>query len=333
MAETLEPSSKVASGKKAKKAKKPKKPSRNPKWTAYAGSFLGRALSPKQLVHAAKLQMNRKSHRHTYDDAQLALYAQMLPSDFLHYGYFDDVDRKPEDITLSDVTRAQNRYAELVLELAGDPSAPALDVGCGMGGLTKMLKARGYTPTALTPDRLQVSHVKATVPDVEVIRCKFEDLRTEDHPHKFGTVITAESLQYLKLDKALPVMDAVLKPGGKWVACDYFHARPSEDRSCHNWDEFVAKLTESGWRIAYQRDITPHMLPTLGYIHMWATRFGIPLMQFAFLRLRRKQPGFHHLFEGVLGMLQKLADENIKIIDPKEFAATKRYMLLAMERA
>lgn len=313
--------------------KSPRKPSRNPKWTAYAGSFLGRALNPKQLVHAARLQMNRKSHRHTFDDAQLALYAQMLPSDFLHYGYFDDAGRKPEDITLSDVTRAQNRYAELVLELAGDPTVPVLDVGCGMGGLTKMLKARGFKPTALTPDRLQVTHVKATVPDVDVIRCKFEDLRTQEYPHAFGTVITAESLQYLKLHKALPVMDAILRPGGKWVACDYFHSVPSDDRSCHDWNEFVATLSQAGWRISYQRDITPHMLPTLGYIHMWASRFGIPLMQFAFLRLRRKQPAFHHLFGGVLEMLQKLADENIKIIDPQVFAATKRYMLLVMERA
>jgi hypothetical protein len=52
----------------------------------------------------------------------------MIPSDFLHYGYFDDPLRRPEDISLGEVTRAQARYSELLLDLAGDPSLPVLDV-------------------------------------------------------------------------------------------------------------------------------------------------------------------------------------------------------------
>jgi cyclopropane fatty-acyl-phospholipid synthase-like methyltransferase len=303
------------------------------KWTAFAGSFLGRALHPGHLVKAIRLQRGRKTHRHTFDDAQLALYSKILPSDFLHYGYFDDPTRRPEDISLSDVTRAQTRYAELLLELAGDPAAPVLDIGCGMGGLCRMLQARGFSATALTPDRLQTSHIKSTLPGVPVIRCKFEDLPAEEHRAKFGTVITSESLQYLKLPRALPILQTILRPGGKWIGCDYFHSGPSDDRSCHVWDEFVSQSSDAGWRITYQREITPHILPTLAFIHMWATRFGVPLMQFAFLRLRRKQPAVHHLAGGVLEMLDNLAAKNISLIDPAQFAAGKRYMLFALERA
>jgi cyclopropane fatty-acyl-phospholipid synthase-like methyltransferase len=293
---------------------------------------LGRVIHPGHLYKAARLQIARKAHRHTYDDAQLALYSQMLPSEFLHYGYFEDPARRPEDISLSDVARAQARYSELLLELAGDPAFPVLDVGCGMGGLCRLLTAKSFTPTALTPDRLQASHIRNTQPAVPVIRCKFEDLKPDEHREKFGTVITAESLQYLKLARALPVMEAIIRPGGRWIACDYFHSHPSTDRSCHVWDEFVQKLTETGWKLAYQRDITPHILPTLAYIHMWATRFGIPLMQFTFLRLRRKQPAIHHILGGALDQLSNLATQNIELIDPVHFASNKRYMLLAMER-
>jgi MPBQ/MSBQ methyltransferase len=299
---------------------------------AIAGSLLGRFLHPKHLARAARLQINRKKHRHTFDDAQLALYARMLPSDFLHYGYFENIDLLPEDISLSDVTRAQNRYAELLLDLAGDPAAPALDVGCGMGGLSRMMQSRHFHPVALTPDRLQASHVRATMPNIEVIRSKFEDLHADEHAGKYGTVFTSESLQYLKLNRALPIMATILKPGGKWVACDFFHARPSDDRSCHVYTDFVRQVQTAGWTITYQRDITSHILPTLRYIHMWATRFGIPLMQFAFLRLRRKQPGVHHLVEGLLDQLETLASRNIELIDPSHFAASKKYVLLAMER-
>lgn len=308
-------------------------PARKLKWTDFAGRLLGRAVNPAHWVRAVQLQRGRKAHRHTFDDAQLALYSQILPSDFLHYGYFDDPALRPEEMSLACVARAQARYAELLLSLVGDPADPVLDVGCGMGGLCRMLTDRQFKPVALTPDRLQASHIASTQPGVPVIRCKFEALNAEEHRAEFGTVITSESLQYLKLTPALPILQTVLKPGGRWVACDYFHVRPSDDRSCHVWDEFTARLAETGWRITSQRDITAHVLPMLAYIHMWATRFGVPLMQFAFLRLRRKQPALHHLSAGAIELLDDLVARNINVIDPQRFARDKRYMLCVIERA
>src|SRR5665213_2162377 len=303
------------------------------KGSAVVKSLLGRAANPKHLVNAARLQIHRKKHRHAYDDAQLALYSRILPSDFLHFGYFDEPTPLPQDMSLAGLARAQDRYAQFLLELAGDKTRPVLDIGCGMGGLSRLLLSNGYSPTALTPDRLQAAHIRATMPDVPVIQCKLEALKTADHEHKYGTLFTAESLQYLKLGKALPVLETLLSLGGRWVACDYFHRQPSDDHSCHEWDAFTARLHATGWRIASQREITQNVLPTRAYIHMWATRFGLPLMQFAFLRLRRKQPGLHHLLSGALDLLTGLANNNVALIDPVRFAAEKRYMLLAMERA
>ena len=304
------------------------------KWTDFAGRLLGRAANPAHWLRAARLHRGRKAHRHTFDDAQLALYSRILPNGFLHYGYFDDPGVNPEELSLACVARAQARYAELLLDLVGDRGfSPVLDIGCGMGGLCRMLRDRGHQPVALTPDRLQASHVGATLPDVPVIRSKLEALCADAHRERFGTVITAESLQYLKLPEALPILETVLKPGGRWVACDYFHVTPSDDRSCHVWDEFTERLAGSGWKITSQRDITAHVLPMLAYIHMWATRFGVPLMQFAFLRLRRKQPALHHLSGGVIELLDDMVARNISMIDPQRFARDKRYMLCAIERA
>ena len=131
----------------------------------------------------------------------------------------------------------------------------------------------------------------------------------------------------------MPILQSVLRPGGRWIACDYFSIRPSADRSCHGWDEFTAAVAQAGWRISFQRDITPHVLPMLVYIHMWATRFGVPIMQFMFLRLRRKQPALHHLAGGMLDLLDELVARNIGLIDPVRFAASKRYMLCVLERS
>lgn len=296
-------------------------------------SLLGRAINPKQLLSALKLQKNRKVHRHTYDDAQLALYAQIMPTGFLHYGYFDDVNRQPQDMSLSEVLHAQTRYAEVLMELAGPSADGAFDVGCGMGGLSRMLRDRGYAPVALTPDRLQVTHITKTMPDVQVIRTKLEELDAAPFAGRFGTVFTAESLQYLKLDKALPILSTVLKPGGRWIACDFFCSQAAPEKGCHVWEVFTQKLADTGWKLTSERDITPHVLPTLAYIHMWATRFGLPMMQFAVLRLRRKNPGLFHLLETAIEDLDHIATDHVNLIDPVQFAAKKRYKLLVMERA
>ena len=188
-------------------------------------------LHPRHVVRAVQLQRGRKKQSKASDDPQLALISRIFPGGFLHYGYFDDPDRPADEISRAEFTRAQHRYAELLLELAHDTSAPVLDVGCGMGTLSVMLRDRGFSPTALTPDRFQAEHIARTTPDIPVIRSKFEDLPDLDqHAGRYGTVITSESLQYLKLPRALPVMARILKPGGTWIACDFFRTGASRGK-------------------------------------------------------------------------------------------------------
>src|ERR1700736_713842 len=82
-----------------------------------AGGLIFRLLNPLHLWQACRLQLRRKQDRRLFDDAQLALYSQILPSDFLHYGYFDNASIKAEEISLADVTRAQSNYSQRLLEL------------------------------------------------------------------------------------------------------------------------------------------------------------------------------------------------------------------------
>jgi hypothetical protein len=71
----------------------------------------------------------------------------------------------------------------------------------------------------------------------------------------------------------------------------------------------------------------------LGFIHMLATRFGLPLLSFTTLRLRRKQPGLHYLLERMFDIIQGVATDNVGLIDPTQFAKDRRYMMLVMQRA
>jgi len=306
-----------------------------PKLSMFLKPVLKRAINPAALWTAASLQFRRAPSRDRLDDAQLQLYAKVLPGDFLHYGYFDNPDRQPGDISLNEIVAAQNRYGELLLELANaDRSAPVLDVGCGMGGLLRMLIAAGFSPVAVSPARGQIAHVEKMFPGIPAFCSKFEDMDAETHREKYATVFTSESLQYLRLPRALPLMKQILKPGGTWVACDYFNrAAGNPSRRLPAWPDFLKLLQDEGWRVVHQRDITPHVLPTLRYIHMWAARFGKPLIAYGLLKLQRKQPGLHHLLGGMLPQLDKTIDENLDMICPDVFAREKQYMLLAMQRA
>ena len=309
------------------------------KASAVVMAVLRRALNPRHFGQALRLHARRREKGRYRGDEQLKLYGEILPGDFLNFGYFDDPAIAPEDMSVNDFVRAQARYAAQLLGHAGDRNAPVLDVGCGMGGMSRMLLERGYQPVALTPNDLQADYVRAKYPSVPVLHCKFEDMDGPAYAGRFGTVFTAESLQYLKLPRALPRMNEVLAPGGKWVACDYFRtdaadaATDGRKRAGHRWSEFGRALADAGWKITYEQDITQNVLPTLRCVHMWGTRVGLPLLQFGGLKLRRKQPGLHYLLEDALSLVQRAADENLDSVDPAKFAHDRRYMLLVIHRA
>ena len=306
---------------------------RKVKGRTLAASVLKRAVHPGHLWTAAKLHKNRKANRRAFDDTRLAMYAKFLPDGYLHYGYFEDVDRQPREMSLNDLTRAQTRYADRLLELVGPTTGAVLDVGCGMGGLSRMLQARGASPVALTPDKLQAAHIAKTLPGVPVIRSKFEALSAEEHAGRYDAVVTSESLQYLKLDKALPLLAGILKPGGAWVASDYFQTKTAtDDPTCHNYKAFQDRVRDAGWRVTFEQDITANVLPTLAFLHMLATQFGLPLMNFGILRLRRKQPGLHHLLAGLFAQVDGVIADNLGLVDPVQFARDRQYMLLKLER-
>ena len=119
------------------------------------------------------LQRGRDGGRRR-EDRVLQFIAEVLPGGFLHYGYFDDVDRQPEEVSLNDIARAQRRYAELVADQIENGSGPVLDVGSGMGGMIGVLQKRGLSPVALTPDRTQIEHIRSTYPDVPAIHAKLD---------------------------------------------------------------------------------------------------------------------------------------------------------------
>jgi cyclopropane fatty-acyl-phospholipid synthase-like methyltransferase len=288
-------------------------------------------LNPFELRKIYLLQKNRKRVERVYDDAQLKLYHKIMPGDFLHYGYFKDPNIKPGDISLNQFYQAQLVYAEQLIDRITDTANPILDVGCGMGGLLRIMNERKMNAIGLTPDINQIKHITNTYPN-KTMHCRFEDMPSGEYEQHFGTVLTSESLQYLNLDIALPTIQKILKHGGKWIACDYFKFGEAHEKSGHNFQEFLKKLDANGFQITFQQDITPHILPTISFVHLWATQVVVPLKDFGVEKMQVKAPGIYYALQNVFPRIDQKIQKNIDTIDPAIFAKQKQYILMQIER-
>jgi hypothetical protein len=194
-----------------------------------------------------------------------------------------------------------------------------------------MLTERGFTTIALTPDRNQVQYIESSYPGIEVIEGRFHEVGWTGFERHFGTVITAESFQYLFLDNALSTVSRILRGGGRWVMCDYFRNSPDVRGSGHVWEEFVEAAAARGWRFAHQEDITEHILPTMAFARMLGERFGMSILGYGVANLRRKRPALHYVLAEALEDVESSLCVELERVDPERWARDRRYMLLVLE--
>jgi cyclopropane fatty-acyl-phospholipid synthase-like methyltransferase len=291
-----------------------------------------RMLHPRHTVEWLKHLRKKPQAAKAVDDAQLKLYSEILPGDFLNYGYFDDPDIAPEKISLHDIQQAQIRYGQLLIDQIKNKNGTVLDAGCGMGGLLNLLVEQGFSPVALTPNRAQIKYISTRHPAVPMIQGKFEDIPVEKFRRHFDTVITSESFQYVNLAAGLATMERILAPGGRWILCDYFRTTDRARKSGHLWTDFLQALEKNNWRVVSEKDITRHALPAVGFVYMCGRRIGVPVAAFALGKLRRKRPALHYLFEEVIEKSNAYLLDQLELVNPETFAREKKYALLVIER-
>ncbi|HEB30765.1 MAG TPA: class I SAM-dependent methyltransferase [Spirochaetes bacterium] len=290
-------------------------------------------INPVSLFKLLRIQRQKKKRKSVFVDKDLQLLSQLAPGGFLHYPYFPDPDIDPEDISMSDIREGGTNYTNMLIKLIKDKKSPVLDVGCGMGGLSSLLLEKGYNAVGLTPDNLQYEHIRGNLPGLEVINSKFENMDRERYSRYFGTIINSESMQYINLERGIPVYESVLKPGGRWIVADYFKKKKKPLlRGGHNWEQFEKKITESGFRIVSSVDITPNILPLIKYMNMIMKNQLYPLVDYFIGRLRTKEPGIFFLLEEIIGKLKKYVTYNEKYLDAELFSEERKYMMLVIEK-
>ena len=165
----------------------------------------------------------------------------------------------------------------------------------------------------------------------------------------FDTIVHAESLQYMRPDGALRALERSLAPDGRWIVADYFRLEEStadvadgagshdgaarSARSGWHLSEYRRLLEERGFEIEAEEDITPHVLPTLGFARLLAERIGLPALDFGSEKLRVKLPGLHYVVRPALERARRRARREASQLDPEVFSATKRYLLMRIRRS
>lgn len=296
--------------------------------TDIASSIGKKLFSPTHAYRAIRLHRNRRTARVNHD-AQLALYSQII-GDYLHLGYFDEPSLSPEEISLGAIRRAQTRYAQIIMESIRDFSAPILDVGCGMGGLLKDLQKKGAQTVGLTPDKHQVTFLKERVPGA-IWHTRFEDVATGELCHQFGTVITAESVQYIDKRKIFEKIRASLAPSGRWILCDYLK-RSDSNSSKPSWEFLVQGFNQHGFQIVRDQDITKNILPTVRFLQYLGDRFAIPIFDFIDFKIQSREPGFHYLLSETLAKMRQILENNLSIVNSDRFLEEKSYRLIVVDR-
>ncbi len=233
-------------------------------------------LNPIEWLKAYNFHKKNSKYKKSSYDLELYLYSKMLKNDMLHYGYFEDININPENISIKQLEMAQILYAENIIEYISNRQDPVLDVGCGLGGLSNLIMKNNIEVEALTPNKNQIHHIQNKFKNLTLHNLKFENYKTTK---KYGTIINSESLQYIKLHEAFSKVNKLILPNGRWIIIDYFRLnKDGVNKSSHLLEDFHEKVKEYGWKIKYEKDITNNILPTNKFINMYAERFLIPIL-------------------------------------------------------
>ena len=97
--------------------------------------------------------------------------------------------------------------------LTGSQPLSVLEVGAGTGKLTTELVALGHDVHATDPDQGMLSRLSIRLPDVRVSEAAAEELPVPDR--SVDVVVGAQCFHWFDLERALPEITRVLKPGGR----------------------------------------------------------------------------------------------------------------------
>jgi ubiquinone/menaquinone biosynthesis C-methylase UbiE len=103
--------------------------------------------------------------------------------------------------------------ADAVQWMVGDQPCSVLELGAGTGKLTRVLVSLGHDVHATDPDPAMLAVLEEQVPGTRTAVAGAEEIPLGDR--SVDVVIAAQAFHWFDLDRALPEIARVLRPGGR----------------------------------------------------------------------------------------------------------------------
>jgi len=264
-------------------------------------------------------------------DHVLKLYSEIIRSDYLHYGFWDQPDTVDiESITIQEIKNAQGRYIEHLVSYIPEGVKSILDVGCGIGGNANYLVNKGYSVETLSPDDFQKSAiVKKFNNQMTFHHCKFEKFRSKK---KYDLLLESESACYISIDKGFEKAKEVIKNGGYLLASDYFvYYRDDSNslhlKSSHDMEKYLSSAKTNGFELIKEYDQTENTMPTLDYGKHFIDRFINPTVEYSVHSAKKTYPIISALIGKLLAKKFERKRSQLDLIDKNLFKKYRRYMI------
>ena len=211
-------------------------------------------------------------------DLELFFCTEILKLTSLHYGYWEEREKLKEEgakLTLDCLRNAQQKYTDILIEAIPNNVKSILDVGCGIGDVSRVLSKLEYDVTAISPDSNHAKYFENHLSKLTFLQTKFEDLKID---RKFGLILMSESQNYFPTEIGFRQCTTLLLPKGYLLVSGMFRKDSgSEFTELPNTIEDYAKTAEKHNLLLIENvDITQNILPTIDFIYESMERYVEP---------------------------------------------------------
>lgn len=217
-----------------------------------------------------------------YQNAALEYYLGLTDSIYLHYGYWENPPASNDDLTAANLRIAQVAYIKHLASFIPAGVKYILDVGCGIGGNSIYLSKQGFTIEGLAPDQLQQEkYLHNTQGESKFHLSRFEDFQSVT---KYDMLLFSESTQYIAAKDIAQGAAKLLAPNGYVLMCDMMLVDANYTSgiysNCRLLTELKAAMTEAGFQLVKEEDISDKVRPSLDlYVFMFKS-FGMTTIKY-----------------------------------------------------
>ena len=211
-------------------------------------------------------------------DLELFFCTEILKLNSLHYGYWEEGEKRTEagnKLTLEGLREGQQKYTDILIEAVPKNVKSILDVGCGIGDVSKALSKLEYDVTAISPDRNHAKYFEDHLSKLTFLQTKFEDLNIDN---KFDLILMSESQNYFPTEIGFRQCTSFLLPKGYLLVSGMFKKdSTSKITELPNTIEDYARTAEKHGLVLIENiDITQNILPTVNFTYESMERYVEP---------------------------------------------------------